>query len=177
MRWRSRPGAWAPAARALPASRDPASRAISSTSSKTAASIQQLTRATPTVSPAFSLGQGRPTIARCARQRPRTGLGFDAVNSNTFQDQAARQLSYKFGSLTHADKAMRAAGHRAQSRMHRDRPEARLDSAHRVDRRWLEFRRPVQPQLPPSTAIIASLADDLCRPARGLAGLSRAQAL
>jgi len=29
------------------------------------------------------------------------GLGFDAVNSNTFQDQRGQAHSYKFGSLTH----------------------------------------------------------------------------
>jgi len=38
-----------------------------------------------------------------------TGLGlhFDAVNSNTFQDQKDQKLSYKFGSLHHVDKAVR----------------------------------------------------------------------
>ena len=35
------------------------------------------------------------------------GLRFDAVNSNTFQDQPHQQLSYKFGSLQHVDKAVR----------------------------------------------------------------------
>lgn len=35
------------------------------------------------------------------------GLRFDAVNSNTFQDQADQALSYKFGSLQHVDKAVR----------------------------------------------------------------------
>jgi L-rhamnose isomerase/sugar isomerase len=35
------------------------------------------------------------------------GLRFDAVNSNTFQDQKDQQLSYKFGSLHHMDKAVR----------------------------------------------------------------------
>jgi L-rhamnose isomerase / sugar isomerase len=35
------------------------------------------------------------------------GLHFDAVNSNTFQDQANQKLSYKFGSLHHVDKAVR----------------------------------------------------------------------
>lgn len=35
------------------------------------------------------------------------GLAFDAVNSNTFQDQANQALSYKFGSLQHTDKAVR----------------------------------------------------------------------
>ncbi|MBC7874176.1 MAG: sugar isomerase [Ferruginibacter sp.] len=35
------------------------------------------------------------------------GLKFDAVNSNTFQDQADQALSYKFGSLQHVDPAVR----------------------------------------------------------------------
>lgn len=35
------------------------------------------------------------------------GLKFDAVNSNTFQDQQHQALSYKFGSLQHVDKAVR----------------------------------------------------------------------
>src|ERR1043165_572641 len=35
------------------------------------------------------------------------GLRFDAVNSNTFQDQQDQQHSYKFGSLQHVDKAVR----------------------------------------------------------------------
>ncbi|MCC6725022.1 MAG: sugar isomerase [Saprospiraceae bacterium] len=35
------------------------------------------------------------------------GLKFDAVNSNTFQDQQNQALSYKFGSLQHVDKAVR----------------------------------------------------------------------
>jgi L-rhamnose isomerase/sugar isomerase len=41
------------------------------------------------------------------------GLKFDAVNSNTFQDQKDQAHSYKFGSLQHVDKAVRkqAIGH------------------------------------------------------------------
>ncbi len=35
------------------------------------------------------------------------GLRFDAVNSNTFQDQPGQALSYKFGSLQHVDKKIR----------------------------------------------------------------------
>jgi len=35
------------------------------------------------------------------------GLHFDAVNSNTFQDQPGQKLSYKFGSLHHVVKAVR----------------------------------------------------------------------
>jgi L-rhamnose isomerase/sugar isomerase len=35
------------------------------------------------------------------------GIRFDAVNSNTFQDQKDQKLSYKFGSLQHVNKAVR----------------------------------------------------------------------
>jgi len=35
------------------------------------------------------------------------GLAFDAMNSNTFQDQPGQALSYKFGSLQHVDKGVR----------------------------------------------------------------------
>jgi len=35
------------------------------------------------------------------------GLRFDAVNSNTFQDQKDQKHSYKFGSLHHVDRAVR----------------------------------------------------------------------
>lgn len=35
------------------------------------------------------------------------GLRFDAMNSNTFQDQPGQQLSYKFGSLQNVNKAIR----------------------------------------------------------------------
>lgn len=35
------------------------------------------------------------------------GLRFDAMNSNTFQDQPDQPLSYKFGSLQHTDKGVR----------------------------------------------------------------------
>jgi L-rhamnose isomerase/sugar isomerase len=34
-------------------------------------------------------------------------LKFDAMNSNTFQDQPDQKLSYKFGSMQHVDKAVR----------------------------------------------------------------------
>jgi L-rhamnose isomerase / sugar isomerase len=35
------------------------------------------------------------------------GLFFDSMNSNTFQDQPGQNLSYKYGSLTHTDAAVR----------------------------------------------------------------------
>src|SRR5437868_9357240 len=34
-------------------------------------------------------------------------LKFDAMNSNTFQDQPEQKLSYKYGSMQHVDKAVR----------------------------------------------------------------------
>lgn len=37
----------------------------------------------------------------------RLGLRFDAVNSNTFQDQPSQPLSYKFGSMQHVNKEVR----------------------------------------------------------------------
>lgn len=36
------------------------------------------------------------------------GLRFDAMNSNTFQDQREQEYSYKFGSMQHVNKAVRA---------------------------------------------------------------------
>jgi L-rhamnose isomerase / sugar isomerase len=68
--------------------------------------IQQLGRATPAISPHFPWDK----VADYADLRERAaayGLVFDAVNSNTFQDQPEQQLSYKFGSLSHTDKAVR----------------------------------------------------------------------
>ncbi|HSN08076.1 MAG TPA: hypothetical protein VLS85_03505 [Hanamia sp.] len=35
------------------------------------------------------------------------GLKFDAMNSNTFQDQPEQKMSYKFGSMQHVNKAVR----------------------------------------------------------------------
>ena len=49
-----------------------------------------------------------PQDPAAIRQRAANlGLAFDAVNSNTFQDQPGQQHSYKFGSLCHVDKAVR----------------------------------------------------------------------
>ena len=67
--------------------------------------IQQLTRATPTISPHIPWDKGDTRVLQQAAAAE--GLGFDAVNSNTFQDQAGQRLSYKFGSLSHTDKAVR----------------------------------------------------------------------
>ena len=67
--------------------------------------IQQLTRATPTVSLHIPWDDEDPTALR--EQANELGLGFDAMNSNTFQDQEDQAQSYKFGSLSHTDEATR----------------------------------------------------------------------
>jgi L-rhamnose isomerase / sugar isomerase len=51
-------------------------------------------------------GTSRRILLNFAFARER-GLHFDAMNSNTFQDQPGQALSYKFGSLTHPDEAVR----------------------------------------------------------------------
>lgn len=49
-----------------------------------------------------------PKDARAIRELAAShGLLFDAVNSNTFQDQPDARVSYKFGSLCHVDKNVR----------------------------------------------------------------------
>ena len=70
------------------------------------ATIHRLTRATPTCSPHFPWDKVSDyhELAEFAKA---LGVGFDAVNSNTFQDQPGQTPSYKFGSLTHSLKAVR----------------------------------------------------------------------
>jgi L-rhamnose isomerase/sugar isomerase len=69
--------------------------------------IHKLTGATPTVS--LHIPWDRTDDYPAMRERAAAlGLGFDAMNSNTFQDQAGQPLSYKYGSLTHGDAAVRA---------------------------------------------------------------------
>ena len=68
--------------------------------------IHQLTRATPNVSPHFPWDKVSDYRA-LKQEASQFQLGFDAVNSNTFQDQKGQSNSYKFGSLSHTDKATR----------------------------------------------------------------------
>ncbi|MFC0480114.1 L-rhamnose catabolism isomerase [Gellertiella hungarica] len=68
--------------------------------------IQQLTRVTPTVS--LHIPWDRVDDISALREAgDRLGLGFDAMNSNTFQDQPDQAHSYKFGSLTNTSSAAR----------------------------------------------------------------------
>ncbi len=69
--------------------------------------IHALTAATPTVSLHLPWDRAEDYAELRAYAQHR-GLGFDAVNSNTFQDQRGQSLSYKFGSLAHTDPAVRA---------------------------------------------------------------------
>ena len=100
-------GASAPAGRALRVFRERASRAISTKSWKTAARFSS------------SCAQRRQCRLHIPWDKPddatklrefagARGLSFDAMNSNTFQDQPGQKHSYKFGSLTHPDKDVRA---------------------------------------------------------------------
>ena len=71
------------------------------------ATILKLVRSTPAVS--LHIPWDKPVDAddllSFASHR---GLHFDAMNSNTFQDQVDQEHSYKFGSLTHPDSSARS---------------------------------------------------------------------
>ncbi len=68
--------------------------------------IFKLVRSTPGVS--LHIPWDRPDDpAKLLAYARALGLHFDAMNSNTFQDQPGQKHSYKFGSLTHPDAAVR----------------------------------------------------------------------
>jgi L-rhamnose isomerase / sugar isomerase len=69
--------------------------------------VHQLGRMTPTVSLHFPWDLVDDFAALKAHGTA-LGLGFDAVNSNTFQDSPGQRLSYKFGSLSHTNPEIRA---------------------------------------------------------------------
>ena len=68
--------------------------------------IHRLTGATPKVSLHIPWDKADPSELKARAEA--LGLGFDAMNSNTFQDQPDQRLSYRYGSLSHADAATRA---------------------------------------------------------------------
>jgi L-rhamnose isomerase/sugar isomerase len=69
--------------------------------------IFKLVRSTDAVS--LHIPWDKPDDAAQLREFARArGLRFDAMNSNTFQDQPGQKHSYKFGSLTHPDAAVRS---------------------------------------------------------------------
>ncbi len=68
--------------------------------------VNDLTGITPRIS--LHIPWDKPIDApTLKRQAKALGLGFDAINSNTFQDQPGQKHSYKFGSLSHTDRAVR----------------------------------------------------------------------
>lgn len=67
--------------------------------------IHQLSRATPTVSLHIPWDKADPKQLKAHADA--LGLGFDAMNSNTFSDAPDQAHSYKYGSLSHADAATR----------------------------------------------------------------------
>ena len=67
--------------------------------------INALTGATPTVSLHIPWDRADPKDLKIRARE--LGLGFDAMNSNTFQDQKGQPHSYKYGSLTHSEAAVR----------------------------------------------------------------------
>jgi L-rhamnose isomerase/sugar isomerase len=68
--------------------------------------VQQLGRITPRVSPHFPWDCVDDYVG-LREEAAELGLGFDAVNSNTFQDQPGQAHSYRHGSLTATDAAVR----------------------------------------------------------------------
>lgn len=70
------------------------------------ATINKLVRSTGAVS--LHIPWDKPESADALKSYANErGLKFDAMNSNTFQDQPGQEHSYKFGSLTHPDKNVR----------------------------------------------------------------------
>ena len=68
--------------------------------------IHELTRATPTVS--LHIPLDKVSDLKALKQKGEAlGLSFDAMNSNTFADAKDQKLSYKYGSLSHADAGTR----------------------------------------------------------------------
>lgn len=68
--------------------------------------VNDLTGVTPRVS--LHIPWDTPgKVSATRRLAHKLGLKFDAMNSNTFQDQLEQRHSYKFGSLSHTDPAVR----------------------------------------------------------------------
>ncbi len=139
------------------------------------ATIHQLTRATPTCSP--HIPWDKVSDARELAERAKAlGLGFDAVNSNTFQDQPGQMLSYKFGSLAHSEKAVRdqAVAHNFEC----------IEIGQKLGSKALTVWIADGSNFPGQSNLthvfdwyLESLKRDLCAAAGGLAGVPGAQAL
>ena len=70
------------------------------------ATINKLVRSTSAVS--LHIPWDKPESVKDLKKfAGNQGLTFDAMNSNTFQDQPGQEFSYKYGSLSHEDTAVR----------------------------------------------------------------------
>jgi len=73
--------------------------------------VQSLVRVTPGISLHIPWDKPRETgpgdAASIRARLLELGLSIESMNSNTFQDQGGQKLSYKFGSLSHTDFAVR----------------------------------------------------------------------
>jgi L-rhamnose isomerase / sugar isomerase len=127
--------------------------------------VFKLVRSTPAVS--LHIPWDKPECpAELRRFADQRGLHFDAMNSNTFQDQADQKHSYKFGSLTHPDRAVReqAVAHNVECI---EIGRTLGSKAHTV---WIgdggnfpgqmHFRRALERYLESMRAIYAALPDD-----------------
>ncbi|MFZ9660486.1 MAG: sugar isomerase [Chitinophagaceae bacterium] len=94
------------------------------------------------------------------------GLVFDAMNSNTFQDQPNQNLSYKFGSLQHVDRSVRqqAIEHNLEVIRHGEKLGSKSITVWLSDGSCfpgqLNFRRAFQNTLESLQQIYTSLPDD-----------------
>lgn len=94
------------------------------------------------------------------------GLSFDAVNSNTFQDQPDQEYSYKFGSLCHADAKVRqqAIDHNLEVIKYGDALGSKALTVWLADGSsfpgQLNFRKALQRTLESLQEIYAGLPDD-----------------
>ena len=104
------------------------------------------------------------------------GLFFDSMNSNTFEDQPDQPLSYKFGSLSHTDPAVRGQAVEHNLRLPGAGSEAGRALPHGLDRRRRQLPGP-GPLPRRARALPGQRPRDLSRPARRLAPVHRAQAL
>ncbi len=127
--------------------------------------IFKLVRSTPAVS--LHIPWDKPDDASKLRAFARgRALSFDAMNSNTFQDQPGQTHSYKFGSLTHPDRLVReqAVAHNIECI---EIGKALGSTAHTV---WIadggnfpgqqHFRRALERYLESMREIYAALPDD-----------------
>jgi L-rhamnose isomerase/sugar isomerase len=73
--------------------------------------VQALVRVTPGISLHIPWDKPQPSgpgdVASIRARLLELGLSIESMNSNTFQDQPGQKLSYKFGSLSHTDFAVR----------------------------------------------------------------------